>query len=269
MPAQPTVNGNPFVQPVSFGYPLPEWTLNPMPARHVIGSVSVGDLVQVRADNTAVLADSSSEIEANAVVAEINTSNKFWWTTKMSFWMTVADDAWTGDQPLWLGEDGAVTPVEPTSGLIQRVGFTAWYRASDDKHLVQFDVRPSPKGEVIPNDSGGATVQGYIYGRDSDETLQVAISGSAGIPPRFVALQSVASGANVPIKRGGQARVVAEVGGAYVVNGPAYLSATTAGNVTRVRPSGLHWQIGTFAETARDGNNTILVDLNIDTNGRQ
>lgn len=267
MPASPTVNGQPFVTPVSFGYDKPEWALNPTPALTVEGSLAVGELVQVQANNYAVRADASDAIEANAVAAQLLTDNSFYWTTDFQMWMTVSGASTSDWQPLWLGESGAFTVTPPSAGTFnQQVGFTAKYRPSDGKHLVRLIPRPVQQ-DIETNDSGSTVSKNYVYGYDSSGNVTLATAGSSPIPPRFVALRDTPAGDPIPIGRIGRFRMVAELSGAYTINGPAWISGTTAGTVTRTRPSGYYWQVGTFAETARDGNNTILVDAMFDPKG--
>lgn len=265
MPASTTVNGNPFVQPVSFGIGRPEYALNPTLGRNAeADAVAVGDLIQVQANNYAVLASASDSIEANGAVSQILTANTFYWSIHFQMWLTVSGGATSEHQQLWLGDDGAFTVTRPTEENLQQVvGFTSRYRASDGKHLVTLIPRPAPVENAILNDSGGTVTSTYLYGRDTDGTVQIALSGASPIPPRFVALSTVANGAVFPVKVSGQARVKAELSGAYVVNSPAYVSGSVAGKVTRARPSGYAYKIGSFAETARDADETILVDLDI------
>ena len=267
MPASPTVNGNPFRTPLSFGITKPEWALNPIAARSDV-TMTVGKLISVRADGSAVLADASEGIEANGVVVELLTSNRFWYSTKMSMWMTVPSGAESGLQRIYLGESGAISVTQSTD-TPQDVGFTVQYRDTDTKHLVVMNIVPNADyaSNVVENNSGGTITRGYIYGRNSAGELVLAQSGASYVRPIYAALKTVDDGEFLPMAMYGPRRIKAELDTTYTPGSFAWLSGTTAGTVTNAVPAVRRFMVGIFSEAERDGSGYIGVDLMINPQG--
>ena len=132
IPEDLTANGNPFRQPRAFADDGVEAALYPAIATGT--GIAVGKLVQVRADQSAVLADASTDTEATGICVRVLDGGKIVWSHDAMLWLTVSGAATSGLQRLFLGEDGALAASPPSGGLVQRIGSAIQYDGTSGKH---------------------------------------------------------------------------------------------------------------------------------------
>jgi len=145
IPEDLTANGNPFRQPRAFEVDGVEAALYPAIATG--SDIAVGKLVQVRADQSAVLADASDDIEANGICVRVLDGGKIVWSHDAMLWLAVAGAASSGLQRLFLGESGTLAASPPSGGLVQRIGSAIQYNGTTGKHRCR--ILPKPGAALL------------------------------------------------------------------------------------------------------------------------
>ena len=267
MPDPPVINGLPYTQPAAFTVDGVE---NAFAYRRstIQQSASIGKLVNIKTQGSSVLADKDESLEANAVIVRVPSANVIYHTTDSDIWMTVSGASTTQNQKVYLSTSGGVTVTQPTSGLVQPVGFIAAYNGSTVKHLVSFRVSPGgvQTSDTIENDSGGAVTLGYIYGRSSG-LLALAQSGAPAVRPAYLAMADAEDGSNFRIAKVGRLRVKPQAVKTYTIGAFAWVSASTPGTVTDTRPAATYFLVGTFDEEDIGADGLIAVNMNIGNTG--
>ena len=115
----------------------------PQLARKSDSQIRLGSLITANSNGTVSIASSSAASTASTgIVIGILDSNRVYWSTDAIIEITVLGTAGTGLQELWLTSLGQATLTKPTTGIIQRIGFSLFYDSAKGTHLCRIMLGP-------------------------------------------------------------------------------------------------------------------------------
>lgn len=115
----------------------------PRLARKNDAQIRFGSFVTARSNGTVSIASSSAaSSSATGIVVKNVDANRVYWSTDAIIQIPVLGTSGTGLQEIFLTNLGQATLTKPTTGIIQRVGFSLFYDVSTDTHLCRVMLGP-------------------------------------------------------------------------------------------------------------------------------
>ena len=115
----------------------------PQLARKNDPQIRFGSMITANANGTVSIASASAaSTSATGVVVSVLEGDRVYWSTDAIITIPVLGTKGSGLQELWLTASGLVTLDKPTTGIIQRVGFSLFYDSAKDNHLCRIMLGP-------------------------------------------------------------------------------------------------------------------------------
>ena len=102
--------------------------------------VKIGRLVQVYPSNMVKVAGGT--VHATGIVTAYVGDMRVKWATDAWMWLKPLGTLGSGFQELWLTAGGGITMDQPTTGILQKVGFVLNYDATSEEYLCRIQIGP-------------------------------------------------------------------------------------------------------------------------------